>query len=141
MELAFDGICELVLVTEATERMVEFYEGLGLEALSREAGRAWLAVGPHCRIGFWTPGEKEHRDRGGTHVHFALSATRGRLDSLVERLRDVGQEFEGPIVHDGGDRSVYLFDPEGNRVEIWDYFREDVEDDIERLRDSSPPRR
>jgi catechol-2,3-dioxygenase len=137
MELAFDGICEFVLVAEGIERMVEFYEGLGLEVLSREEGRAWLAAGPRCRIGFWTPGEKEHRDRGGTHVHFALSATRGRLDSLVGKLRDAGQEFEGPIVHDGGDRSIYLFDPERNRLEIWDYFREDVPDDIDRLRDES----
>jgi catechol-2,3-dioxygenase len=137
MEFAFDGICEFVLVAEDTERMVDFYEGLGLEALSREEGRVWLAVGPHCRVGIWTPGEKEHRDRGGTHVHFALSATRGRLDSLAEQLRDVGQEFEGPIVHDGGDRSIYLFDPEGNRLEVWDYFREDVADDIDRLREVS----
>src|ERR1700760_4348976 len=81
MELAFDGICEFVLVAEDTERMVDFYEGLGLDALSREEGRVWLAVGPHCRIGIWTPGEKEHRDRGGKHVHFALSATRGPLPS------------------------------------------------------------
>ncbi|HEY2052863.1 MAG TPA: VOC family protein [Solirubrobacterales bacterium] len=141
MELAFDGICELVLVAEDTERMVAFYDDLGLEALSREEGRAWLAVGPHCRIGFWTPGEKEHRDRGGSHVHFALSATRGRLDSLVEKLRDAGQEFEGPIVHDGGDRSIYLFDPEGNRLEIWDYFHGDAADDVDRLRDESRQRR
>jgi hypothetical protein len=62
-----------------------------------------LSVGPHCRIGIWTPGEKEHRDRG--------------------------------------DRSIYLFDPEGNRLEIWDYFREDVADDINRLRDESGARR
>jgi catechol-2,3-dioxygenase len=141
MDLTFDGICEFVLASEDPERMVDFYEALGLSALSREDERIWLAVGPHCRIGIWTPGEKEHRDRGGTHVHFALSATRGRLDSMVEQLRDAGQDFEGPIVHDGGDRSIYLFDPEGNRLEIWDYFREDVEDDIERLRDPGARRR
>src|ERR1700750_1961030 len=98
MDLAFDGICEFVLVSEDLERMVDFYEALGLTALSREDGRIWLAGRPHCRIGMWTPGEEEHRDRGGTHVHFALSATRGRLDSMVERLRDAGQDFEGPVV-------------------------------------------
>jgi catechol-2,3-dioxygenase len=137
IDLTFDGICELVLVAEDTERMVAFYEALGLTTLSREDDRVWLAVGPHCRIGIWTPGEKEHRDRGGTHVHFALSATRGRLDAVVAQLRDGRQDFEGPIEHDGGDRSIYLFDPEGNRLEIWDYFREDVDGDIDRLRDES----
>jgi catechol-2,3-dioxygenase len=135
MEFAFDGICEFVLVAEDIERMVDFYQALGLGALSRKDDRVWLAVGPRCRIGIWTPGEKEHRDRGGTHVHFALSASRSRLDSVVGQLRDVGQEFEGPIVHDGGDRSIYLFDPEGNRLEIWDYFQEDR--NIDRLRDAS----
>jgi catechol 2,3-dioxygenase-like lactoylglutathione lyase family enzyme len=65
MEAAFDGICELTLESRAPERMVEFYERLGLRRLSREGDR---------------------------------------------------------IVHDGGDRSLYLSDPEGNRLELWDYF-------------------
>jgi hypothetical protein len=25
-------------------------------------------------------------------------------------------------VHDGGDRSLYAEDPEGNVVEVWDFF-------------------
>jgi catechol-2,3-dioxygenase len=122
----FDGICELVLESHAPDPMVEFYEGLGLSLLSRRDDRAWLAAGPSCRLGIWTPGEKEHRDRGGGHVHFALSAVGGQLDTTIKQLRESGQEFEGPIAHDGGDRSIYLFDPEGNRLEIWDYF--DAED-------------
>jgi hypothetical protein len=35
MEAAFDGICELTLEARAPERMVEFYERLGLRRLSR----------------------------------------------------------------------------------------------------------
>jgi catechol-2,3-dioxygenase len=124
MEGSFDGICELVLESPAPQRMIEFYERLGLPVLAREGDRAWLGVGSRGRIGIWTPGEKEHGDRGGTHVHFALSATAGQLDSMIEGLRGSDWEFEGPVTHDGGDRSLYLSDPEGNRVEIWDYFRE-----------------
>ena len=30
--------------------------------------------------------------------------------------------MRGPIEHPGGDRSVYLSDPEGNVVEAWDFF-------------------
>ena len=33
-------------------------------------------------------------------------------------------EVEGPVEHDGGDRSVYFFDPAGNGVEIWDFFED-----------------
>jgi catechol-2,3-dioxygenase len=118
----FDGVCELVLESAEVPRMVEFYERLGLEVLAREGERTWLAAGDRCRLGIWPPGEQEHRDRGGTHVHFALAAARGRLDAMVDGLRRHEVAFEGPVVHDGGDRSLYLFDPEGNRVEVWDYF-------------------
>ena len=40
----------------------------------------------------------------------------------VNKLSDYGVDVEGPIEHDGGDRSIYFDDPEGNRVELWDFF-------------------
>jgi catechol-2,3-dioxygenase len=115
------GICEMVLESTDIERMVEFYERLGLGVLLRESGRVWLDAGESARIGIWSTGEKEHRDRGGSHVHFALGIGPEGLDAMVERFGQTGQSFEGPVTHDGGDRSVYLSDPEGNRVELWDY--------------------
>jgi catechol-2,3-dioxygenase len=78
-------------------------------------------AGESARIGIWSAGEKEHRDRGGSHVHFALAIGPEGLDAMVERFGQTGRRFEGPITHEGGDRSVYLSDPEGNRVELWDY--------------------
>ena len=61
-------------------------------------------------------------DRGGRHVHFAFSVAPGRLDALHERLRALGASVRGPEGHDGGDRSIYVEDPEGNVVEVWDFF-------------------
>jgi catechol-2,3-dioxygenase len=113
------GIRELVLESADLDRMVEFYERLGLGVLLREPGRVWLDAGESARLGIWTVGEKEHRDRGGSHVHFALGIGPAELDAMVERFGQTGQPFEGPVTHDGGDRSVYLSDPEGNRVELW----------------------
>jgi catechol-2,3-dioxygenase len=118
------GICELVLETDDVEELSSFYRRLGLELLSEEEGRVWLAAGKRCRLGIWPPGEKEFSDRGGRHVHFALSVDEDRLDALTEGLRERGVEVEGPVEHDGGDRSVYFFDPAGNRVELWDFFRD-----------------
>ena len=103
--------------------MVTFYERIGLRVLSRNPGRVWLAAGERSRLGIWSPGEKEHGDRGGRHVHFALASKEGELPALASRLRGLGHEVEGPVEHDGGDCSVYLFDPEGNRLELWDFFR------------------
>lgn len=117
------GICELVLETEDVEGLRAFYEELGLRRLlTEDDGRVWLRAGEHCRLGIWPPGEKEFSDRGGRHVHFAFSVDAGRLDALCEQLGGRGIEVEGPVEHEGGDRSAYFFDPAGNRVEIWDFF-------------------
>ena len=105
-------------------RMLErFYvEAFGLEVLAREQDRIWLATGPRARLGLWSPGRKEFGDEGGRHVHFAFSAAPGRLDALRERLERHGARVHGPVEHPGGDRSIYVEDPEGNVVEVWDFF-------------------
>jgi catechol-2,3-dioxygenase len=120
------GICELVLETDDVDGLRDFYEGtLGLRALLAEAeDRIWLRAGERCRLGIWSPGEKEYSDRGGRHVHFAFSVAADELDSFCARLQEQGVEVEGPVEHEGGDRSVYFFDPAGNRVEIWDFFED-----------------
>lgn len=123
-EVAFSGICELVLETDDVPGLKRFYRQLGLELLLEEEGRVWLAAGPSCRLGIWPPGEKEFSDRGGRHVHFALSLGSDGLDAVSEGLRGRGVEVEGPVEHEGGDRSAYFFDPAGNRVELWDFFRD-----------------
>ena len=122
--MTFSGICELVLETDDVEGLQGFYRDLGLDLLHEEEGRVWLAAGKHCRLGIWPPGEKEFSDRGGRHVHFALSVGSGKLEALSDDLRARGVEVQGPIEHDGGDRSAYFFDPAGNRVELWDFFRD-----------------
>lgn len=124
MSMNLAGICELVLETDDVESLQGFYRDLGLEPLLEEEGRVWLAAGRNCRLGIWPPGEKEFSDRGGRHVHFALSVDSGKLEALTQGLRSRGVEVQGPVEHDGGDRSVYFFDPAGNRVELWDFFRD-----------------
>ncbi|HEX8049840.1 MAG TPA: VOC family protein [Solirubrobacterales bacterium] len=119
------GICELVLETDDVGRLQDFYEELGLRRLlAEDEDRVWLRAGERCRLGIWSPGEKEYSDRGGSHVHFALSVGADGLDALSAQLREREVEVEGPIEHEGGDRSAYFSDPAGNRVELWDFFRD-----------------
>jgi catechol-2,3-dioxygenase len=121
-----DGVCELTLEARDLARLEAFYrDALGMSTIKREDDRIWLAAGARTRLGIWAPGPKEFDDRGGRHVHFALSASPGRLDETAERLRSLSIEFRGPVEHPGGDRSVYFGDPEGNVVEVWDFFQRD----------------
>jgi catechol-2,3-dioxygenase len=121
-----DGICELTLEAHDLDRLTAFYrDAFGCATIQRQDDRVWLAAGSRTRLGIWSPGPKEFDDRGGRHVHFALSASPGGLDRAVERLRSLSVGFRGPVEHPGGDRSIYVEDPEGNVVELWDFFQRD----------------
>jgi catechol-2,3-dioxygenase len=118
-----DGFAEVTLQTADPTTLARFYcSAFGCEVLAEEDDRIWLAVGRKSRLGLWTPGEKEFGDQGGTRVHFAFRVAPGTLDDLAARLQAEGIEMRGPVDHEGGDRSIYVEDPEGNVVEAWDFF-------------------
>jgi catechol-2,3-dioxygenase len=129
-----EGFAELTLETANPAGLADFYrQAFGCKTLSEEKDRIWLAAGERSRLGLWSPGEKEFGDRGGRHAHFAFRATPGSLDELCDRLGATGVEVRGPIEHEGGDRSLYVEDPEGNVVEVWDFFERDQ--DVEGLKE------
>ena len=119
-----DGVCELTLEARDLDSLVAFYrDAFGCATIQRQDDRVWLAAGARTRLGIWSPGPKEFDDRGGRHVHFALSASPGGLDRIAEHLDERSIEYRGPVEHPGGDRSIYVEDPEGNVVEVWDFFQ------------------
>lgn len=121
--MAITGFSEMTLQARDPAALAGFYvRAFGLAELSRHEDRIWLAVGDRARLGIWEPGRKEFGDEGGRHVHFAFTVEPGALDGLARRLRRDGIELDGPHEHDGGDRSLYVRDPEGNVVEAWDLF-------------------
>jgi catechol-2,3-dioxygenase len=117
------GVVELTLQVHDLQALEAFYTDVfGLRVLKRENDRVWLAAGDRSRLGLWLPGAKEFGDEGGAHVHYAFGVEPGTLDGIVEKLGERGIAVKGPIEHPGGDRSIYLEDPEGNVVEAWDFF-------------------
>jgi catechol-2,3-dioxygenase len=123
---AVDGFAELTLEVHDLRALERVYtDAFGLPVLQRRDDRVWLAAGRSARLGLWTIGEKEMGDRGGRHVHFAFTAAPDGLEAMAERLRAHGADVQGPLEHDGGDRSIYCEDPEGNVVEVWDFFGRD----------------
>lgn len=130
--MTIDGFAELTLQTDDLARLEAYYRDVvGLEVLAREDDRIWLRAGDRARLGLWSPGQKEYGDRGGRHVHFAFAVAPGALDELAGRLRGRAGDVRGPVEHDGGDRSLYWADPEGNVVEAWDFFHRGA--DVEEL--------
>jgi catechol-2,3-dioxygenase len=128
------GFCEVTLETGDPAALARFYvHCFELCELSRDADRVWLAAGDRARLGLWQRGEKEFGDRGGAHVHFAFAVAPGALERIADRLRSCGVSVQGPVEHPGGDRSLYVEDPEGNVVEAWDHFCRGR--DVERLAD------
>jgi catechol-2,3-dioxygenase len=96
------GLVELTLQVRDLPALESFYADVfGLRMLKREDDRVWLAAGPSA---------------------FAFSAEPGSLDGLAARLRERGVPLREPEEHPGGDRSLYVEDPEGNVVEVWDFF-------------------
>jgi catechol-2,3-dioxygenase len=117
------GLCEVTLQARDLDALERFYSDVvGLEVLSRDHDRIWLAIGDRGRLGIWSPGEKEFGDRGGAHVHFAMAVEPDSLALKARRLRERGVTVEGPVEHPGGDRSIYFTDLEGNVAELWDFF-------------------
>ncbi|MBV9050502.1 MAG: VOC family protein [Solirubrobacterales bacterium] len=120
---AVAGFVELTLEVDDLAAAERFYRDVvELKVLSRQRDRVWLAAGERARLGLWSPGVKEFGDRGGRHVHFALSTSPGRIGQLARRLKAAGIEVRGPVEHPGGDRSLYFEDPAGNVVEAWDFL-------------------
>ena len=121
--VSLDGFAEVTLESRDPEALAAFYRrAFGCSVISREPDRIWLAVGAHARLGLWTPGAKEFGDTGGKQVHFAFRASPGTLDRVVRNLHREEIEVRGPVDHEGGDRSIYVEDPEGNVAEVWDFF-------------------
>lgn len=123
--LTVRGFAEVTLCSSTPEDLAAFYiDVFRMRRLDDGRDRIWLAVGRTARLGIWLPGVKEFGDQGGAHVHFALSASAEALAGIAERARAAGAPVEGPVEHEGGDCSLYVTDPEGNRVEAWTLFAE-----------------
>lgn len=72
------GIAEMTLEAHDILGLERFYtEHLGLEVVSREDDRVWLAAGDRARLGVWAPGGKEFGDEGGA-VTCTLRSPPGR---------------------------------------------------------------
>jgi len=125
---------ELVLRSENPKALVKFYqEIIGLERFAQLGTATFLKVAddleghPQLLVifdkahAFSGPqdldSETAHANAGTLH-HFAFALEPGDFASEQKRLEEAGIELQVAEHRQFGWRSVYLFDPDGNSVEL-----------------------
>lgn len=133
MKLELDHI---VLAVTDMDAMLHFYLGvIGLSPHRVDEYRAGSALFPCARISastivdllpstLWNSGDTEARTWPNLN-HFCIALERDEWDAQLARLEAAGIEIEaGPMMLSGArgeGTSIYVRDPDGNRVELRHY--------------------
>jgi catechol 2,3-dioxygenase len=120
-------INHLVFNVADLDKAVTFYtEVVGMKQVLRFEDRrmAFLSFGDrHHDIGLFEVGGTAEHDRqwhGFNHLAMEYEGGPDILDQLHERLKDQGARIDNVEGHNGGrHKSVYFFDPDGNRLEFY----------------------
>lgn len=106
------GLAWLALEAKYLEPAREFYEEqLGLTVGKRGANELVFAAGETDFV----LRRPDDFPRGGLHTHFAFSIPEAEYDDWWDRLDD---EYDLEEARFGPARSLYLYDPDGNCVEL-----------------------
>ena len=112
----------VVLSVKDVEASMKFYaEALGMEVmLHREGNAAFLSFGTqhHDIALFKAPEGAEMGKLGLNHIAFQIEGGETDLRQLYGRLVQHGAKVDYTTDH-GMTHSVYFFDPDGNRLEIF----------------------
>src|SRR5881275_1130755 len=105
------GIEEIAFEVKDLERSVAFYQNvIGLSLRSRGPQQAWFRVGQQSLALFAT-------DRAGSGQHFAFLIPREKAEQARRAL--VAQGFPEETMQQDDGLSVYVRDPDGNKIELY----------------------
>jgi catechol-2,3-dioxygenase len=112
----------VVLGVRDPQRSIKFYtEALGMEVMRlRDGNAAFLSFGTqhHDIALFKAPEGAEMGTLGLNHIAFQIEGGEMELRQLYGRLVQHGARVDHTTDH-GMTHSVYFFDPDGNRLEIF----------------------
>ena len=112
----------VVLNVQDVEKSAEFYTTvLGMEVMLRRGeNAAFLSFGAqhHDIALFKAPEGAERGELGLNHIALQINGGETELRQLYGRIVDYGAKVDFTTDH-GMTRSVYFFDPDGNRLEIF----------------------
>jgi catechol 2,3-dioxygenase len=128
----------VVLNVRDVDASVKFYsEALGMEVMRlREGTAAFLSFGTqhHDIALFKAPEGAEMGKLGLNHIAFQIAGGETELRQLYGRLVQHGAKVDFTTDH-GATHSVYFFDPDGNRLEIFCEMM-DPESGLKHMRES-----
>jgi catechol 2,3-dioxygenase len=105
------GIEEIAFEVKDLDRSVAFYQNvIGLSLYSRGPQQAWFRVGQQSLALFTT-------DRAGSGQHFAFLISHERAEQARRAL--VAQGFPEETMQQDDGLSVYVRDPDGNKIELY----------------------
>ena len=105
------GIEEIVFEVHDLERSISFYRDvIGLPLLSRNSQEAWFSVGRQT-LALFT------RERVGSGQHFAFRLA--TEDGEKARRHLIAQGFQPERRQLEGGESLYVKDPDGNKIELY----------------------
>jgi catechol-2,3-dioxygenase len=117
--MSFIGLEEIFLQVKDLEKAIDFYHNkLGIPLDKRDNERVYL----QCNKSHIVLQIENHtgRHQGGGPLHFAFTVTEDTFDQVVKRL--VPSEFKtrGPLERQPPrkGRALFIFDPDGNEVEV-----------------------
>ena len=105
------GIHEIAFEVKDLERSIAFYRDvIGLSLLSRGPQQAWFRIGAQ-RLALFT----QEREGSGQHFAFLIPPEQ------AERARDalVAHGFPEETMRQDDGFSVYVRDPDGNKIELY----------------------
>ena len=111
----------VVLNVKDVEASVQFYrEAMGMEVMRQSEGAAFMSFGTqHHDIALFKAHEgAEKGTLGLNHIAFQIQGGETELRQLYGRLLQYGAKVDHTTAH-GATHSVYFFDPDGNRLEIF----------------------
>jgi catechol 2,3-dioxygenase len=112
----------VVLNVKDVDASVKFYsEALGMEVMRlTEGNAAFLSFGTqhHDIALFKAPEGAEAGKLGLNHIAFQIEGGETELRQLYGRLIQHGAKVDHTTAH-GATHSIYFFDPDGNRLEIF----------------------
>jgi len=105
------GIHEIAFEVQDLERSLTFYrDTLGLPLYSRGPQQAWFSIGTQ-RLALFT------HDRPGSGQHFALLIPPEKAEQARAAL--IAQGFPEETMQQDDGLSVYVRDPDGNKIELY----------------------